>query len=107
MQPECLGEIGELSLTIRSWQPVLGLGVTIFSEDHNLEKQELSITAILMCRTGLVIFWCELVGQCTGNISGWYFFTGSGEAGMAIGFLILPFIFILEIFLKFIFFILG
>lgn len=41
---------------------MLGLGVTIFSEDHSLEKQELFLTAILVYRMGLMVFWSELVG---------------------------------------------
>lgn len=76
LQPECFGEIWELSLTIMSWQPVLGLGVTIFSEDHSSEKLGLFIRAVEVYGMDLVIFSSELVGQPTGNISRWYFFAG-------------------------------
>ena len=62
LQPECFGEIWELSLTIMSWQAVLGLGVTIFSDDHSSEKLGLFIRAVKVYRMDLVIFWSELVG---------------------------------------------
>lgn len=76
LQPECFGEIWELSLTIMSWQPVLGLGVTVFSEGHSSEKLGLFIRAVEVYGMDLVIFSSELVGQPTGNISRWYFFAG-------------------------------
>lgn len=41
-----LGKFESFLWPLFSWQPVLGLGVIIFSEDHSLEKQELFITAI-------------------------------------------------------------